>query len=281
MEFTVGSFRQTIQGGSAALAVVSAAVLLASAGSAGIVGAATATTKPLAVQKTRGQYEIALRGTSVTGSLAHHRALRVSVRKRGVAGGLANVRLRGAATTSYGPKPTITLRDLNGDRFPDGIVTTYTGGAHCCWVSSIAFSTSDHTWALPVRNTWTSGFRLRHLNNDGVVELVASDGRFDYAFGPHAVSAMPVTIHRGEGTRLVDVSTRYPGALRADADSWRGSWEKEGATRLTSCGRLQLCVASWENFSMRSTCVPPRSDGRVTLVPTCRFRSMVATPALS
>lgn len=140
--------------------------------------------------------------------------------------------LAGAAAESWGARPTAKLADVSGDGRVDGFVDTFSGGAHCCTVATIAISTGKGTWAKPFRKAWDGGYRLRDLGaGDTVYEVVAVDQRFDYLFAGHAMSARPITIEHvsADGT-FTDVSARFPERLRVDADEWIKVWNELGPT---------------------------------------------------
>ncbi len=138
--------------------------------------------------------------------------------------------LAGAAAESFAVRPSVQLADVSGDGRVDAFVDTFSGGAHCCTVATIAVSTGKGTWTKPFRKAWDGGYRLRDLGaGDTVYEVLAVDQRFDYLFAGHASSARPISIERvtADG-KLVDVSRQFPARLRVDADEWIKVWGELG-----------------------------------------------------
>jgi hypothetical protein len=117
-----------------------------------------------------------------------------------------------------GGEDSIRLRDLDGDREPEVIVDLFTGGAHCCDVSTIYWFAEGSGKYAPLRHDWRdAGYRLQDLGRDGTVELRTRDARFAYRFSSYAESYMPVRFFRFRDGRLVDVSQSLRRWLRLDA----------------------------------------------------------------
>lgn len=140
--------------------------------------------------------------------------------------------LAGAASESWGFRPSVKLADVSGDGRVDAFVDTFSGGAHCCTIATIAVSTGKGTWAKPFRNAWDGGYRLRDLGaGDTVYEILAVDQRFDYLFAAHAMSARPITIEQVSADgKFIDVSAKFPERVRVDADEWIKAWDELGPT---------------------------------------------------
>ena len=86
-------------------------------------------------------------------------------------------------------------RDLTGDRVPDAIVETYSGGAHCCFAQYIvALGTK-----FEVLDTVYHGGRWSDSDGDGLWEVTVNDLTFDYWKLPHSDSPLPEVIQ--EATR--------------------------------------------------------------------------------
>ncbi len=111
---------------------------------------------------------------------------------------------------------SIQLKDLTHDRVPEVIVTTYTGGAHCCNEYTI------HSWD---QNRFTTvktgpldgGGEFTDLDGDGKFEFVTVDNSFFYAFSSFAGSFPPTQIYQYHPGKLVKVTRRYPKVLRSHA----------------------------------------------------------------
>ena len=58
------------------------------------------------------------------------------------------------------------VQDLDGDREPEVMVNTSTGGAHCCTISSVyRYSSSQNQYTETSRDWQQSGYRLQDLDN--------------------------------------------------------------------------------------------------------------------
>ena len=113
---------------------------------------------------------------------------------------------------------SISARDLDRDGEPEVHVTLYSGGAHCCTISTIFGFDPDRGDYRRVRHNWLdAGYRLRDIGRDGTLEFDSRDARFAFAFAPYAASWMPVQIWRWRNGGLVDVTPRFPKLLRRDA----------------------------------------------------------------
>lgn len=224
--------RTTVAGGVLAAVVGLGALGLAPSPAAAAAKHFTSTAKS-------GNALLTVTGTIKPGDLPRYRNLVVTLRS----GGKVKLqrRLGGPASESWGSKPIARLADASGDGQPDAFVDVYSGGAHCCTVSTIAVSTGKGTWGKPFRETFTAGYRLRDLGaKDGTFEIVGADGRFDYLFSSHAESALPITIEHLSATGLVDVASQFPDRLRADANTWLDYWEHDGPAAGESADDAEL-----------------------------------------
>lgn len=144
-------------------------------------------------------------------------------------GGGSPTRWRGAAFRPWGPDQAIVSRDgavqlvdITGDGEAEVLVDIYTGGAHCCSVSYVAWR-SDNSARYRMRGIrWgNSAASLSDLNGDGALEFVGVDDRFATAFGPYAVAEFPARVWSlaADGPT---VTTRHyrPYAMAAMRSSW-------------------------------------------------------------
>ena len=94
------------------------------------------------------------------------------------------------------PRAHVFLIKLNRNRStPQVVMTSFTGGAHCCTVTQIATSDSDGRWSVLKADTLDAdGYESEDLGGDGVSELVSIDNSFLYAFDGYASSYAPVRI---------------------------------------------------------------------------------------
>ena len=126
-----------------------------------------------------------------------------------------------------GSRPVdVAVRDLDGGE-PEVLLDLYTGGAHCCSVSLIL------RWDPGVRRYrstfayWGNyGRRLVDLDHDGLPEFSAFDERFLYEYSAYVFSSAPIRIVQYRGGALVDVTRRFPEAIRKDAARNLGYYRK-------------------------------------------------------
>ncbi|MFQ6083315.1 MAG: hypothetical protein ACE5WD_08145 [Candidatus Aminicenantia bacterium] len=72
--------------------------------------------------------------------------------------------------------------DITGDGTTEIIITTYSGGAHCCETSYI-YSLKEKLENILIFNYmghYNFIKEIKDLNGDGVKEIIVNDGRFDY-----------------------------------------------------------------------------------------------------
>lgn len=158
------------------------------------------------------------------GKLKVYGKLRLTVRGGGRTI-LKNAALKADAKESWITRPSLKLVDVTGDGAVDAVVSTFTGGAHCCSVSAIAPSTPT-SWGKPFTRNWADfGFELKNLDDTPQVEFKASDARFTAAYGPYAATRVPIQIFRVQGTEFVDVTRLFPDWIKQDRDEKAKDWQ--------------------------------------------------------
>ena len=121
------------------------------------------------------------------------------------------------ATVDSWQTGTIELQDLDQNNLPEVIVSTYSGGAHCCTEFTI------HGWQHNQFVTATTGPLnadggvFQDLNGDRKPEFVSVDNAFLYAFSSYAGSFAPSLIYAYEDGALVNVTHRFPKVLSSHA----------------------------------------------------------------
>jgi hypothetical protein len=111
------------------------------------------------------------------------------------------------------PWTILQIAEMDKDNgFPEVILSTYSGGAHCCSRTRVLTADSNGERWQSVDLGWRDGGVLsaRDMDLDGRVEFLTSDNRFLYRFSSYAGSVAPVQIHRLVGLRFQD-ATREPG----------------------------------------------------------------------
>ncbi|NHN88949.1 superinfection immunity protein [Acetobacter conturbans] len=92
---------------------------------------------------------------------------------------------------------------------PQAVVSVYTGGAHCCALTSIIGTTKEGAWTATKPSELAGEGRPQFADIDGdkVPEIIAGDESFLYTFASHAGSYTPSLIYRYQGGHLVNVTT--------------------------------------------------------------------------
>ena len=112
---------------------------------------------------------------------------------------------------------TLELKDLDRDTVPEVIVSTYSGGAHCCTNFTI------HGWRDTQSITTETGLlnsdggEFRDLDGNGTQAFLSVDNAFLYAFDSYAGSFPPTRIYQYKAGKLVNTTRQYPKVLRAHA----------------------------------------------------------------
>ncbi|WP_146030513.1 hypothetical protein [Pseudovibrio exalbescens] len=94
--------------------------------------------------------------------------------------------------------------------YPQVLIRRFTGGAHCCFQTSILTSADGNSWDLVEAGNFDAGadYRLVDLNFDGALELLTIDQTFLYLFAPYAASFAPPEVHELVGSKIVNVSAQ-------------------------------------------------------------------------
>jgi len=113
--------------------------------------------------------------------------------------------------------------DLDGDGEAEVIVTSYTGGQHCCTIMGV-YGLIDTTggYSELVRNWGSSGFALSDPDHDGAQEIVSRDIRFEDRFSSHFGSFPPPAVFEYQrpgdlAPQLDDATKRFPALIRKNA----------------------------------------------------------------
>ncbi len=120
------------------------------------------------------------------------------------------------------PIAQVDCRDLTGDRTPELVVETYSGGAHCCSVVHVLSLNAQVRLLLRYATGNAGSADIADLNKDGRLELVLGDDSFAYfddlcfACSP---SGIPLVACFRAG-RFEDCTRRFPGVVRAQVAHW-------------------------------------------------------------
>ena len=99
---------------------------------------------------------------------------------------------------------------LTKDGDPQIVVTSFSGGAHCCtstWI--LSRSQGAAAWTMIEADLLDgSGYWVEDVDGDGALELMSVDNRFLYAFDSYAGSFAPIKIARFVDGKIEDVTDR-------------------------------------------------------------------------
>jgi hypothetical protein len=219
-----------------AASLAAAALIAATPASAG----AAAKKKPTSVTATSGAVTAKVTYQPVTRPFKQYRHLRLTV--TGPSGKLTAVKLphNGAS----GSRPHVTLVDLNGDGVVDPLIDTFTGGAHCCSIASVALSNASG-WGAPITQFFGDyGYELKDLGGTASPEFVSADDRFAYAYTAYAGSIPPIQIWSPATGAFTDVTRQFPDAIRADLVNISKFWDEAGGDTSSPQG-VQSATGAW------------------------------------
>ncbi len=80
----------------------------------------------------------------------------------------------------------LTGSDLNGDSYPDVVVETYSGGAHCCFGTQVYSLRPDAAVLILKKPESNAGGYFEDLDADGISEFITYDDSFAYQYCPYA-----------------------------------------------------------------------------------------------
>lgn len=136
----------------------------------------------------------------------------------------------------------ISGRDINGDGQPDAVIEGYSGGVHCCWTYWIVSLGPSPGLLAKIENERGLGFQ--DLKNDGRIEMVTTDGGFDYFDDMcHACSPFPLVVLRLEGKQLHEVNAEFWSLYRRDIDEARRKLNPDALDRFRRNDRTD---GNWE-----------------------------------
>jgi FG-GAP repeat len=105
--------------------------------------------------------------------------------------------------------------DINGDGFPDLVVSRYSGGAHCCFTTTV-YSVGRSTRTVLAAGTGNCEGTFDDLDGDNVAEFSTCDDRWASVYCDFASSPMPpVVFAYNPVSRKYQVATpRFSAALQ-------------------------------------------------------------------
>ena len=106
-----------------------------------------------------------------------------------------------AGTLSAYTMTALTGTDVNGDRFPDLVVSAWSGGAHCCY-STAVYSVGEDVKPVLVLETGNCGpGEFQDLDGNGTREFITCDDRWAYIYCSFADSPFPKVIYSYDPSR--------------------------------------------------------------------------------
>lgn len=109
----------------------------------------------------------------------------------------------------------IWLQDLDNDKQPEVMVSTFTGGAHCC-TNTVIYRWQGNKFAKTETGFMDGGGgAFEDLNKDGKMEFLTFNNAFLYAFSSYAGSFPPSVILEYNQGKFKDVTRQYPQELKA------------------------------------------------------------------
>ncbi len=146
----------------------------------------------------------------------------------------------------------LEVKDLNGDREPEVLLTNYSGGAHCC-TSAHVYRFEANQYRLSSKGFGNGGYSLRDSDKDGKLEFWSRDDAFAYRFIAYAGSRYPLQVWEHTKGDWQDITRRYGGALKDDAF---GHWSNYQAMRQ----KLSPKPEQFELSQLRASLAPYLAD---------------------
>jgi hypothetical protein len=106
----------------------------------------------------------------------------------------------------------LTGSDLNADSYPDLVVETYSGGAHCCFGTQVFSLRPDAPALILQKPESNAGGYFENLGTDNAFEFVTYDDSFAYQYCPYAAGVLVkvVMAYDAGQDRYLPASPRFP-----------------------------------------------------------------------
>jgi len=106
----------------------------------------------------------------------------------------------------------LTGSDLNADGYPEVIVETYSGGAHCCFGTQVYSLRPTEAALILQKPESNAGGDFEDLNADGVSEFITYDDSFAYQYCPYAAGVIVKVIMAYDPgqDRYIPASPQFP-----------------------------------------------------------------------
>jgi len=128
-------------------------------------------------------------------------------------------------------QPLLAVRELDDEGEPEVVLSTFTGGAHCCFgVVIYGYDRQAGTYREVTRDFSDTGFELKQVGEISYPQFFSGDARFAYVFTSYAASAFPIQIWRYSAGDLIEVTRCYPALIAAQAArNWTAAVENQKA----------------------------------------------------
>jgi hypothetical protein len=135
---------------------------------------------------------------------------------------------------------------------PDVLAEGYWGGAHCCFGPTLyQYSAGGYRVVEDLTKAgvgkglhWNANGGFEPQRVGGAVVLESSDGAFPYTFGCYACTPAPLRLFMVANGHLLDVTTKYPGLISAEAaGAWTSAVQSMRST--TDGGFVEGPLAEW------------------------------------
>jgi hypothetical protein len=158
---------------------------------------------------------------------------------------------------------SIEVRDLDADAEPEVIVKLYSGGANCCLSALFyRYQAASNTYTPTYGDFGRYGYGLRNLDKKGPVEIVATDVRFQGAFGlPTVATVSPLRIFRLTNGKLVDVTRAFPAEVKKNLKILRSDYRSFVKAKASRKGILAAIAA--DQISLNDANGTARTLGKV------------------
>ncbi len=112
---------------------------------------------------------------------------------------------------------SILLKDLDENNIPEVIISTNSGGAHCCTNFIIYTWQKNQFFETEIGNLNAGGGVFKDLNGDGRIEFLTEDNAFLYLFSSYAGSFPPSQILSFNNGEFKNVTRQYSQELKSTA----------------------------------------------------------------
>jgi hypothetical protein len=123
------------------------------------------------------------------------------------------IQTEGSSFTVY--TGNISLKDLDANGITEVIITTFSGGAHCCTNHVIYTWQEKQFTKIETGYSDGTGGAFEDLNGDGKYEFLTYDNSFLYMFSSYAGSFPPSLIYSFQNGKLENVTRQNQKQLRS------------------------------------------------------------------